>query len=353
MNKAKIRVLVVEDAPVVCMLLVHVLKADPQIEVIGTAEDGQAALEFVSRDRPDVVLMDVFMPKMDGFEATRRIMEAHPVPIVMNSASMKKEEVGTTFRALEAGALAFVEKPVGPGHPEFEKMIAELVQLVKLMSEVKVVRRRPAGQRPPPVAPACPTLKVSSAVGHPELVAMGASTGGPSAISDILEALPADYPIPVLIVQHITAGFLGGMIDWLQRHSQMPVQLAQDGVHPRPGHIYFAPDAYHMGVSGGGRIQLSDEAPENGLRPAVSHLFRSVANQYGAKAVGVLLTGMGKDGARELKSLRDRGAVTIAQDAETSVVHGMPGEAIRLNAATYVLPPDEIAVVLKELTRRP
>ena len=352
MNKDKINVLVVEDSPVVQMLLQHLLDSDPQLHVIGTASNGQAALDFVAGRKPDVILMDVHMPGMDGYEATRRIMETQPVPIVISSATLNTEEVGETFHALEAGAVAFVEKPAGLHSPGFDQMVQKLLQTVKLMAEVKVVKRwsRDHGNRPAGAARSAAELpRRTEAI---QLVAIGASTGGPPVIQTILKNLPQEYPVPILVVQHIASGFLGGMVDWLRQTTPLSVQLAIHGTTALPGNVYLAPDGFHMGIMPSGRICLSKDSPENGLRPAVSFLFRSVATVCSARAVGVLLTGMGRDGADELKLLKDKGAVTIAQDAETSIIHGMPGEAIRLGAALYTLPPQQIAAMLVTLVNR-
>jgi two-component system chemotaxis response regulator CheB len=339
-----INVLVVEDSPVVQALLKHVITADPRLHVMGIAGSGEAAIEFLSHDRPDVVLMDVHMPKMNGFDATRRIMETHPLPIIICSATMRRGDVDTVFRAMDAGAVAFVDKPVGPGHKGFDAAVTELRQSIRLMSEVKVVKRWAGARRPatPPVR----SGHRREAGGTIRVVAIGASTGGPPAIRTVLAGLPAALPAPVLIVQHIAAGFLQGMADWLARASHLPVRLATHGERMLPGHVYLAPDGSQMGVSHDGCILLSKGPPENGLRPAVSYLFRSVASAFGSHAIGILLTGMGRDGADELKLMKEEGAVTIAQDRNSSVVHGMPGEAIELGAATHVLPPDEIAAMV-------
>ncbi len=348
MNHDKISVFLVEDSPVVQMLLKHLLDSDPQLHVMGTASNGQEAVDFVMAHKPDVVLMDAHMPKMDGYEATRRIMETQPVPIVISSATMAYQEVGATFQALEAGAVAFVEKPVGLNSPGFGPMVEKLLQTVKLMAEVKVVKRWARDRRPG----ARPVADVPQRAEAIQVVAMGASTGGPPVIQTILKGLPKDYPVPILLVQHIAAGFLDGMVEWLRQTTPLPVQLAVHGTTAFPGHVYLAPDGAHLGLLPSGRILLSTAPPENGLRPAVSFLFRSVASAYAARAVGVLLTGMGRDGADELRLLKDKGAVTIAQDAETSVIHGMPGEAIQLGAVLYTLPPEQIAALLVTLATR-
>lgn len=352
MSTDKINVLVVEDSPVMRMLLTHLLEKDPQLKVIGTAGNGQEAIDFIAVKKPDVILMDVHMPKMDGYEATRRIMETLPVPIVISSATIKSEEVGETFHAMEAGALAFVEKPVGLGCPGFDLMVQRLLETVKLMAEVKVVKRwaRDCFSRQNAVEQRLKELpRNTEAI---QIVAIGASTGGPPVIQTILKNLPKKFPVPILVVQHIASGFLSGMVDWLQQTTHHPVHMAVKGAAALPGNVYLAPDDLHMGLMPDRRILLSGDNPEYGLRPSVSFLFRSLADAYGAKAVGVLLTGMGKDGAKELKLLKDRGGITIAQDAETSVINGMPGEAMRLGAALYSLPPEQIALMLVNLVNR-
>lgn len=346
-----IKVLVVEDSPVAREFLVYILDSDPEIKVIGTVTNGKQAIEVLKEKTPDVITMDIHMPEMDGFEATRIIMETSPTPIVIVTASLDPREVGTSFRAIEAGALAIVARPQGLGHPEFESDARELIKTVKLMSEVKVVRRWKRERMAPLTAPVR-EIDVNGDNREVQVVAIGASTGGPVALQTILSALPKDFSAPVLIVQHMAPGFTQGFVEWLNQSSRLPVHLATHQEAMLCGHVYVAPDSFHMGVNVRGRIALSQEAPEYGLRPAVSFLFRSIAEVYGGKTVGVLLTGMGKDGAAELYFMKAQGGVTFAQDGESSVVHGMPGEAIKLEAATYVLPPAKIAVALQSLTNK-
>ncbi|PKO84177.1 MAG: chemotaxis response regulator protein-glutamate methylesterase [Betaproteobacteria bacterium HGW-Betaproteobacteria-11] len=344
-----IKVLIVEDSPVVREFLVHILEADPELQVVGTANNGEEATEIVGRLQPDVITMDIHMPRMDGLEATRRIMEAHPTPIVIVSGSTSSHEVKTTFDAMEAGALAFLPRPAGIGHPDYAATVKELVKTVKLMSEVKVVRRWPRLRRETVVMRAAETGLRRVVPAKVEIIAIGASTGGPPVLHTIVSALPEDFPAPVLIVQHMAAGFIRGFADWLAQSSRLPIHLARHGETILPGHIYLAPDECQMKVARGGKIALTRDAPENGLRPSVSYLFRSVAETYGGTAVAGLLTGMGRDGADELKLLKDQGAVTFAQDKGSSIVHGMPGEAIKLGAAALVLSPEKIAAVLTSL----
>jgi two-component system chemotaxis response regulator CheB len=289
--------------------------------------------------------MDLFMPRMDGLEATRRIMQEAPVPIVIVSAA-GGDQASATFSALEAGALAFVPRPAGPGDAHHDRQTGELVRMVKLMAEVKVVRRRVAGSRPRGEG------ESPAGEGPLRVVAIGASTGGPVALQALLDALPADFGAPVLIVQHIAEGFLDGFLQWLNRSSRIPLKLPADGEAALAGHAYVAPDWHHMSIDARMRISLSAGPPEGGLRPSVAHLMRSVCAAFGPSAAAVLLSGMGRDGATELLELKRRGAHTFVQDQASSVVHGMPGAELRLDAARYVMTPAEIGRQLVQLAGR-
>ncbi|MDA8164505.1 MAG: chemotaxis-specific protein-glutamate methyltransferase CheB [Desulfobacteraceae bacterium] len=340
-----IRVLVVDDSPGALRYLSGLLASDPELAVVGTARDGEEAVAAVAARKPDVVIMDILMPKMDGLQATRRIMETRPVPIVIVSSNWTAKEVDTTFRALEAGALDLVEKPPGPGHPDHERTARALLQTVKLMAAVKVVTRWPDRKK---AAPAVAAKVALPRPGRMEVVAVGASTGGPLVLQTILSRLPASYPLPLLVVQHMAAGFTQGLIEWLAETSGPRLLFARPGERPRAGHVYFAPDGFFLGVDRGGAISLTP-AGDIGQHRSISHLFRTVAEAYGPRAAGVLLTGMGRDGAPELKMLKERGATTIIQDEASSAVFGMPGAALELGAAGYVLPPERIARALLDL----
>lgn len=336
-----IRVLIVDDSPSVREFLRHILEEAGGFEIAGEAVDGAQGVELAAALRPDIITMDISMPVLDGFAATRAIMETEPTPIVIVSGIWAPEEVAKTFDALEAGALAILEKPRFGG-PAFERQKEQIVSTLRLMSEVRVVRRHariPAPGRDQ--AKAAPPRQVRR-----ELVAMGASTGGPQALRAILSGLPAGFAAPIVVVQHIARGFLPGLVHWLGGHCGLALAIAADGQAMRPGTVYFAPDDRHLLVTRDMTLRLSEAPPVGTLRPSVGPLFRSVAEALGERAVGVLLTGMGRDGAGELLIMRKRGALTIAQDERTSIVHGMPGEAIRLGAAAQVLPLEEIAAKL-------
>jgi len=347
------RVLIVDDSVTVREYLRHVIDADEGLEVIGMAKDGLEAVSMVHMHKPDIVTMDIHMPTMNGLEATRRIMEECPAPIVIVTSSWDRDQARNTFRAMEAGALAALEKPPGPGHPKSAAMVAKLIETLKTMAEVRVVRRyrRLREQQGPAVEPEV-RVPIAPARSRIELVAIGASTGGPPAIRALLSGLEATFPAPILIVQHITPGFLQAMVDWLNGECDLTVVVPKNGEMTRQGHVYFAPEGLHMAVNRSGSIVLSDLPAENGLKPSVSHLFRSVAAAYGPRAVGLLLTGMGKDGAMELKVMRDHGAVTVAQNKESCVVYGMPAEAVKLGAAEHVLSPEEMAAFLRAVVGR-
>ena len=334
-----IRLLLVEDSAVQREFLRFILEDSGEFEIVATAVDGEDAVRQAELVRPDVILMDCHMPKLDGIGATRIIMETCPAPIVVASASALQGEQQLTFDAIKNGALAVVNKPPAFGSPEYDRIAGQLVRTLRLMSEVKVVRRWRARSSARAdrvdVVPAPPDQAV-------HVVALVGSTGAPGVIAEILTAVGPATRAPVLIVQHMAEGFVEGFASWLAARTGMPARMARDGERVESGCAYLAPDNAQMGIDASGRIVLSDDADDDGFRPSGSHLLRSVARAYGPKAMGVLLTGMGRDGVAGLLDLRQAGGVTIAQSEESCVVFGMPGEAVRLGAATHVLPPDEI-----------
>ena len=340
------RVLVVEDSPAFRDLLVNILQSTPGLQVVGTARNGVEAVRLVRRLKPDIITMDVHMPEMDGFEATRQIMGEMPRPIIIVSASYNKNEQDLTFNALQSGALSVFEKPTLQDSPEVYKRLAEQV---KLMAEVKVVRRwtpRETTAAPAPFgSPALPKNGRTKL----QMVAIASSTGGPGTLAEILRPLPADLPLPILIVQHITPGFAEGLAAWLHHQVPLEVRLARHSDEPRPGQVLIAPDDYHMQINSMGLVALVKTPPYNGLRPSANVLFHSLAQVYGPTSLGIILTGMGNDGAEGLQAMYEAGAQTIAQDKDSCVVFGMPAAAIELGAARQVLPASKIAAAMMAL----
>jgi two-component system chemotaxis response regulator CheB len=340
----KIGVLVADDSRTQREMLLDLLQESGSFEIVGTAADGIEAVEKTERLRPDIVLMDCHMPRADGFEATRMIMSLCPTPIVMCSSTLSQDEVNHTFDAIKNGALAFLVKPSLADGAEAES--EALLRTLRLMSEVKVV-----GRRALPRKKSVPMAMAETGRGV-SLICIAGSTGAPGIIADILTDLAGKVSAPILIVQHMAAGFVGGFAKWLSHTSGMPVRVAAEGVTPAPGEVYLAPDDRHMGINDRGRITLSDAPPEEGFRPSADYLFRSAAHRLGRTAIGVLLTGMGRDGAAGLAELHRAGALTVAQDEQTCVVFGMPREAISRGAATYVLPPSGIAQIITSACHR-
>lgn len=341
-----IRVMVVDDSPVVLEQLQFVLNDDPDLRVIGTAHDGEEAVRVVAEKKPDIVLMDINMPKMNGFEATRKIMQNTPVPIIIITSTRDPNEVAVSFEAMQVGALACLQKPPGIGHKDYEQTTRGLKKTVKLMAGIPVVRHWNTMPRSDAVSIEVPSCKPPHSYG---VVAIGASTGGPPAIETILSLLPHNFPVPVLIVQHMSDGFTRGFVEWLNKSSKVPVIIPRDGEPLNPGFAYVAPEGFHMGMDNNRSIILSPAPPDGGLRPSVSYMFHSVHSVCGNRVIAVLLTGMGDDGADELLHLKNAGAVTFAQDEGSSVVFGMPGVAIKRGAALYVMPPEKIALTMTDL----
>jgi two-component system, chemotaxis family, protein-glutamate methylesterase/glutaminase len=344
-----VKVLVVEDSAVTRELLLHILCSDPAIQISGAVHDGEAALAAIARKKPDVVTMDVQMPGMNGYEATRAIMASQPVPIVVISNQIDSTDVSTTCQALGAGAVMALPKPYGPGHPQYDTRARELVSAVKLMAGVKVVRRTSF----PSTAPARPrlaqNLQLPVRCQPVRAVGIGASTGGPGVLEKIFSKLPPAFPAPIFVVQHISSGFIKGMSEWLDRACALQVKLAVDGELAKPGYVYLAPDQLECLVGVDGCIQLHKAKGRAAFCPAVTPLFRSLAETYGPKAIGILLTGMGSDGVAGLQEMHAAGAFTLVQDEASSVVFGMPQEALKAGAAELALNPEQIAELLRNL----
>ena len=339
--------MLVEDSPTVRMLLCHIIDRDPRLQLAAVCVSAEEALESIARVAPDVISMDIRLPGIDGLEATRRIMSTHPTPIVVIADSVHDATLGIAMNALKAGALTVVEKPAGPGAGAYDQIASMIATQLFIMSQVPVIRRRDTSLRKPFSRQSIDGLIAEARANSGGIAA---STGGPPALAAVLGALSRDFPAPVLLVQHMGAPFMEGFASWLSGQSALPVKLAEDREIPRPGTVYVAPGDRHLELAPGNYLRLTNEAPIASQRPAANVLFQSLARVSGSKAVGVLLTGMGEDGARGLVQMKDAGAFTIAEDESTCVVYGMPGAAVRMGGVSVSLPQDLIAARLNQIT---
>jgi two-component system chemotaxis response regulator CheB len=298
---------------------------------------------------PHVVLMDIVMPGMDGMEATREIMHHIPTPIVMVSAGLAGRESEVAFQALQLGALTVLPKPTGPLDPNYEALAHKLVSTVRSMADVRVIHhwRRDTNGQTDAQQPRSLSLMRSSV--QPQIVAIAASTGGPAALNTILSNLPADFSLPIVIVQHLAADFLPSLVGWLDTVTPLRVEIAQPNQYPEPGHVYFAPGDVHL-VLTRRRNFATQPTPVTTHIPSGDVLLESVAAHYKAEAIGMVLTGMGNDGAFGLRQMHAAGAMTIAQNQETCAVFGMPQEAIALRAVRHVLALTDIPGALVRLS---
>jgi two-component system chemotaxis response regulator CheB len=344
-----LNVLVVDDSPTARVFLSQIVDSAPDMRVAGLAKDGLEAVQMTHALHPDVILMDVIMPRMNGLEATGEIMRAVPTPIVLVSASLETHETNLAFQAMRSGALALHRKPNGPMHANHVVETTLLLSKVRLMAGVQVIRHR---KNTVSVVPASspPEEDWPRSAPPPEIIAIVASTGGPAALVAIIQQLQPDFPIPIVIVQHISADFVESLRSWIARMTPLRVVLAQPNAQPVPGSIYLAPGGKHLRLSCSHRFEFDEDPGTSYHTPSGNVLLESVAQSYGERAIGIVLTGIGDDGARGLRTMYDKGAFTIGQDEATSVVYGMPKAAYALGAVRQVLPLPEIAPTLNHLS---
>jgi two-component system chemotaxis response regulator CheB len=346
--KRRVRVMLVEDSATELYLLRKLFELAPDLEIVGEARNGLEALELLPAARPDIVCTDYHMPKMDGLEFILRAKAITDCPIMVLSVAVQAHHKDNIFKLLAAGAVAVVAKPAGTTSGITPDEGRHLFETIREIARARPLQP-PAARETRGQSATHPIARVSQAgTSVPDLkgvalVAIGASTGGPQILSTIFSKLPASCRVPIVCVQHISCGFLEGMVSWLQPQCKLVIEIAENGKTPQPGHIYFAPDGRNLTIDAHRRFSL-DAGPSPSLHcPGIDPLFISVAQHYGPSALGILLSGMGRDGAAGLKTLRDKGAATIAQDKATSVIFGMPGAAIALGAAQCVLSTDQIA----------
>jgi two-component system chemotaxis response regulator CheB len=394
-----IRVMIADDSKATQRLLQSLLASEPGIEVVGTAGNGAEAVEMYRQLRPDLVTMDIYMPEMDGLEATRRIMDSFPeARIVIVSSMVNSKDLKTSFEAMRAGAIEVVGKPTGVLRGDYTDVKVALSRVIRRMMESHPSRRlswqgktarqarhkdnekrgensgffkspsstppsaaapaewTPLSSAPPP--PAAPEILGGLRVDRiphgyfPAVVLIGGSTGAPAVLVEIVSALPADFPVPIVIAQHIARGFAKGLADWLSASSKLKARLAEDGDALRPGTVFVSRDDRHIIIQPGGSIGLVESIPQEQYTPSINAFFESAAEAYGGRALGVILTGMGADGAAGLLKMRDAGAVTLAQDEKSAVVFGMPRVAYEIGAVVRQVNPAEITSFLLSIHKR-
>ncbi len=346
--RSPIRVLLVDDSVLALVILRRILSSAPDIEVVGTAINGREALGLIPQLQPDVICTDLHMPVMDGLEFTKAVMERFPRPILVISVSVQGDQIDNIFQLIDAGAVDVMAKPTG-GLASADGINAqELISKIRILAGVMGLHKR--GTRGVASDGLSRGAVSWNETTRPRVIGIGASTGGPQAFQQILSHLPGDFSLPLICVQHISEGFTPGLVEWLSAQCKIRVQIAETGAVPQPGTAYFPREGAQLMVDQHGRLDCSNEQTYGGHRPAINITFTSLAQYYGSSAVGVLLTGMGRDGIEGMQAIARAGGTTIAQDEESSIVFGMPKEAIAANAARYVLSLSDIGAALARLS---
>jgi two-component system chemotaxis response regulator CheB len=344
-----IRVLIVDDSSTETAILKHLLESSPEFHVVGCAKNGAEAIKLVALLKPDLITMDIQMPVMDGIEATKIIMEQYPTPIVMISTKATDKDFDATFKGLNAGALSVLPKPFNVGSSESKLEQQHIMDTIRIMSGINVIKRRPLLKKTmtkPPLSPKKENQR------HHQIIVIGASIGGTQALNVILSPLPKNFPVPILVVQHIMPGYISGYTKWLDGNIHLLVGEMKNNEPLLPGRVYFAPDASHSEVQRSSShlaCKLTKSPTVSGFCPSITVLFESVAKVCGSQAIGVLLTGMGDDGANGLLAIKNTGGHTIIQDKESCIVFGMASVAKELGAVDTVVKLDQIANYLMQL----
>lgn len=369
-----LRILIAEDSQVIQRTLKALLEDEEGIQIVGLANDGEQAVEMTKELRPDLVTMDIFMPRMDGLEATRKIMAECPTRIVIISAMVGGRDVNNSFEAMRAGAIEVIEKPHGVLAGNYSEVKYSLSNLLRKIGRARpkaqmswmaehgygttetAVRRRPKPPEPtsdiplPPTGPPPATRAFPGRV-SPDIVCIGGSTGAPTVLVEVLGKLPADYPYPVVVAQHIARGFAPGLASWLNSSIGLTVRLAERGDRPTRGTVLVAPDDHHLQLGAGGKIRLLEPANPQHHIPSIDMFFKSAATTYGDRTLAVILSGMGRDGAAGMKALYNAGAATLAQNEATSVVYGMAKVAVQMGSIMRSVSPVELSELLVRIGR--
>ncbi len=340
-----IKVFLVDDSPLACKIIRKIISSAPDIQVIGEASNGKEALRIIPVLTPDVVCIDFKMPIMDGLELTKRILEIYPVPILIISISVQSYQKDNIFQLLSAGALDIIPKPRSYKEGDYQIISHDLISKIKIVSGVKVIRHKPLVAETLEIPPS----GLGKIIPSSRIVAIGASTGGPQTLESILTQLPADFPLPVICIQHIDDYFLKGMVNWLSSICKMKVMIAKHGDLPQSGTIYFPPPGSYLSIDIGGKFMSFERPQSSNSLNTIDITFSSIAQYYGNTAIGIILTGMGTDGVNGLLKIAQAGGITIAQNEASSIIFGMPKEAINIGAAKHILSPPEITTRLLSL----
>lgn len=375
MSKSPIKILLVEDSAVALTILKRIFNSSPELALVGTASNGKEALEMISKVKPNVICTDLHMAKMDGLELTREVMAKFPLPILVITNAVRGKNDQTTFDLLQAGAIDVFPKPAVGLTSEYEKIKTTLIEKIKVVAGVSVFTKKFRQRslnvqkksvngnvlgfssqktllrdvKTPDLIIENIKFKHRKVLSSLKFITIGVSTGGPRALHQILSQLPADFPVPIICTLHISNGFLTSLVDWLNQQCKLKIEIAKTGDRPLSGTVYFAPDNYHLEITPQGTFVLSESPSVDGHRPSVNVMFKSIAQFHGSKTIAIILTGMGKDGAEGIKLIHDAQGITIAQDEESSVIFGMPKEAISLGAINHILPLSKIAPFLVNL----
>jgi two-component system, chemotaxis family, protein-glutamate methylesterase/glutaminase len=339
------KVLLVEDSPVAMEILQRLLKSSPDVEIIATARNGKEALELLPNIEPNIICTDLNMQPINGLEFTQQVMAIKPTPILVISDAVQSNDTNNIFDLLQAGAVDVFPKPPSGDAKEYEQVRSRLLTKIKVVSGVSVFTKplpKTANAANTFVSGATDVATIS-ATSSIRIVAIGASTGGPQALHKVISGISANFPLPIVCTQHISEGFLAGLVSWLDADCKLRVKIAEAGEKPVAGTVYFAPEKNHLELDAAGKFIYSTKTATDGNIPSVTVMFQSLANYYGKGVAGILLTGMGKDGADGMVAIHNAGGLTIAQDEKSCVVFGMPKEAIALGVVKHTLSLPEIA----------
>ncbi len=343
-----IGVFLVEDSPIALQVLTKIISDAPDIRIVGTADNGKDALLGIPQANPDVICTDLYMKGMDGLELIQQIMTRFPKPILVISVAVGANHPENVFQLLQAGAIDVFPKPATGLLSDYNK--DELIHKIRVLAGVKVLTRSSRSLVSNPNAPILTNRNVNSQITQINIVAIGASTGGPQAVFKILRVLPKDFPVPIICTQHISAGFLDGLVSWMNQECQLTVKIAEQGELLQAGVVYYAPDGCNLEVSRHQRVYLSPPCLGEVHCPSVNVMFRSVALHNGSNSLAVLLTGMGEDGAKGMLAIAQAGGITIAQDEASCAVFGMPKAAIDLGAVQHILEIDRMGDFILQCT---